>query len=53
MKKLSDDSRRRWSEEKMILCMLFVRAFCAAHTMKIVDFLEQLLVGYVHALVHD
>ena len=53
MKKLLDDSRRRWRDEKMILCMLFVRAFGAAHMMKIVEFLERLLVGYVCALVHD
>jgi len=38
MKKLSDDSRWRWSEEKMILCVFFVRVFCAAHMMKIVEF---------------
>ena len=38
MKKLSDDSRQRWSEEKMILCVFFVRAFYAAHTIKIVEF---------------
>ena len=38
MKKLVDDSGWRWSEEKMILCVFFLRAFCAAHTMKIVEF---------------
>ena len=26
---VSDDSGRRWSEEKMILCVFFVHVFCA------------------------